>query len=83
MISLKDIQITLKEISKKHGVGGCEHCNSDVAKFWPSMTAYSTHGLDYEVDGDPNGDVYLCIPCHEEYVEFWQSQWDEYNASRG
>ena len=78
MTFLENLQVTLREISKKHEIGGCERCHNPNARLWPAMTAYDTHHLDMEVDPNPNGDVFLCDLCHDEYVEYWQEMWDEY-----
>jgi hypothetical protein len=83
MMSLDRIRITLQKVSEKLGVGRCEQCNGPNAKLWPSMTAYSTVGMDLDIEDDPNAHVFLCHCCHECYVEHWTEMWDEYNYSRG
>lgn len=82
-MSLSDIRNSLKRISNQYEVGGCERCHGTDARFWPAMTAYSTHGLDLEFDDDPNADVFLCQRCHDEYKDYWTEMWSEYNSSRG
>ena len=72
----------INDISKKNNVGGCDRCHSKHPKFRRSMTAYSTVGMNMDIEGDPNGDVFLCDMCYEEYVQYWEEMWDEYNRSR-
>jgi hypothetical protein len=83
MMSLDTIQITLRDVSDKLGVGRCERCNSSNAKLWPSMTAYSTAGMNLDLEDDPNAKVFLCHCCHEDYVEYWTEMWNEYKSSQG
>ena len=81
MMLLKDIQLSIDVISSKHSVGRCKRCGDKNASLYPSMTAYYWDKT--KTDEDPNGDVFLCFRCHEEYVYYWTEMWDEYNTSRG
>jgi hypothetical protein len=51
----------------------CEHCkvDSDSVRNKTSMTL--------AVDTP----LYLCPVCLDEYVDFWNSQWDEFYSSQG
>lgn len=66
--------------SVPYPVGGiCQHCDQPHEKliYTHSMTAYHWDG---KTGPNPNPDLWLCPECHEGYIEFWQSQWDEYHA---
>lgn len=55
----------------------CEQCGEPGHEV-RAMTAYDWDGK----GEDPNRPLMLCLGCEMDYVEHWQSQWDEYNASR-
>ena len=80
MISIKDIQSSIEVISSKYLVGRCEKCGDKNASLCPSMTAYFWDKT--KTDEDPNGDVFLCSRCHEEYVSYWTGKWDQRNQGR-
>lgn len=53
----------------------CEHCKRPGIQ--ASLTPAATM---YEDDGD--APLVLCEACAKEYNDYWQEQWDEYNAGR-
>ena len=62
----------------------CEHCLCErrwvffgVQKVG-AMTAYHWDGKGV----DPNGPMYLCLSCAEEYREHWTEMWSEYWSDR-
>lgn len=50
-------------------------CGRPVLYLTPNMTAYPWDGT----GEDPNQAPLLCPECSDEYVAFWQEQWDEYH----
>lgn len=59
----------------------CEgQCDGANLALWVTGSMTSYHHKDGEED--PNKDQLLCPECSAEYVEYWQSMWDEYNSGR-
>lgn len=81
MVSLKVLRASIKDASKAHLV--CEKCGGPDPSFQPSLTAYSSTGLDIELDDLPNRAVFLCPSCYAEYVDYWTEMWREYRSSQG
>lgn len=51
----------------------CAHCHEAKSLvFVHSMTCYPD-----------DHDKWMCKECGDQYCDYWQAQWDEYNASRG
>ena len=83
MISLLKIKTEVRAISNRFQVGGCEQCQCPTAHFWTGRTMYDISQTDLETEGDPNGPVYLCQQCAQEFNDYWDEMWNEYNQSRG
>jgi len=46
------------------------------------MTAYDYSEADRAAGKeDPNRDVALCEPCHNEYEIHWREMWEDYHSS--
>jgi len=80
---LPELRKAIDELSKRNQIGGCDRCNGPGARKRASMTAYDTSKVDLETDGDPNDPGFLCDSCYADYVDYWQTMWDEYYAGQG
>jgi hypothetical protein len=55
----------------------CQACgSSEGVAVQKAMTRYHWDGT----GSDPNADSYLCRPCAEEYVSYWEERWSEYHS---